>query len=71
VTAVNAAGSSLSAVTVNTQPNFVYNLTQILNEQVLADQQLYNALAVVNSTKTILAVKQTAYTQLQANLAAA
>jgi hypothetical protein len=61
----------LNAVTVNTQPSFVFDLTQILNEQVLADKQLYDALAVVNSTKTILAGKQATYTSLQAQLAAA
>jgi chromosome segregation ATPase len=74
VTCGNAGSNglaSLNTVTVNNQVPFVYDITQVQQQQVQADKQLFAALAAVNSAKSDVATREGLYNNINTQLAAA
>jgi hypothetical protein len=61
----------LSNVQLDTKVIYRFNLEDIRKEQVTADRELFDALAVVNAAKAKLAAKKAAFDQLEAQLALA
>lgn len=61
----------MSNVQLDTKVIYRFNLEDIRKEQVTADRELFDALAVVNAAKAKLAAKKAAFDQLEAQLALA
>lgn len=61
----------MSNVQLDTKVIYKFNLEDIRKEQVTADRELFDALAVVNAAKAKLAAKKAAFDQLEAQLALA
>lgn len=61
----------MSNVQLETRVTYNFDLAEIRQEQVTADRQLFDALAVVNAAKAKLAAKKAAFEQLEAQLALA
>jgi hypothetical protein len=63
--------TELSNVQLDTRVTYNFDLEEIRREQIAADRELFDALAVVNAAKAKLASRQVAFNQLEAELALA
>ena len=63
--------ASLNKITVTNHVPFVYDIKSVQKQQVIADKQLFNALAKVNDAKAEVADREGLYDGLNARLAAA
>jgi hypothetical protein len=71
ITVVEAQQTELSNVQLDTKVIYRFDLAEIRKEQISADRELFDALAVVNAAKAKLAAKKAAFDQLEAQLALA
>ena len=71
ITVLGAQETELSNVQLDTKVLYRFDLAQIRKEQIAADRELFDALAVVNAAKAKLAAKKAAFDQLEAQLALA
>ena len=71
VTVVEAQQTELSNVQLETKVSYRFDLAEIRQEQIAADRELFDALAVVNAAKAKLAAKKAAFDQLESELALA
>lgn len=63
--------TELNNVQLDTKVTYNYDLEEIRLEQIAADRELFDALAVVNAAKAKLAARQAAFEKLEAELALA
>lgn len=71
ITVLEAQQTELSNVQLDTKVIYRFDLAEIRKEQIAADRELFDALAVVNAAKARLAAKKAAFDQLEAQLALA
>lgn len=71
ITVLEAQQTELSNVQLDTKVLYRFDLAEIRKEQIAADRELFDALAVVNAAKAKLAAKKAAFDQLEAQLALA
>lgn len=71
VTVAETKQTELTNVQLETRVSYQFDLNEIRQEQVAADRELFDALAVVNAVKAKLAAKKAAFEQLEAELALA
>lgn len=71
ITVLGTQQTELSNVQLDTKVLYKYDLNEIRKEQVSADRELFDALAIVNAAKAKLAAKKSAFDQLEAQLALA
>ena len=71
ITVVEPQQTELSNVQLDTKVIYRFDLAEIRKEQISADRELFDALAVVNAAKAKLAAKKAAFDQLEAQLALA
>ena len=71
ITVLEAQQTELSNVQLDTKVLYRFDLAEIRKEQIAADRELFDALAVVNAAKARLAAKKAAFDQLEAQLALA
>lgn len=71
ITVLGTEQTELSNVQLDTKVLYKFDLNEIRKEQVAADRELFDALAVVNAAKAKLAAKKSAFDQLEAQLALA
>lgn len=71
ITVLGTQQTELSNVQLDTKVLYKFDLNEIRKEQISADRELFDALAVVNAAKAKLAAKKSAFDQLEAQLALA
>jgi chromosome segregation ATPase len=71
ITVIDSLQTELNDVQLETRVTYNFDLAEVRKEQISADRELFDALAVVNAAKAKLAAKQVAFQQLEAELALA